>query len=63
MHAIRFQTTRQLVARLCARTRHAEPQLHAKRKPARLAASARVKVIEDELKRCLYSPLHMGVDL
>lgn len=65
MHAIRFATPRQLYSRLTAKVRHAEPQMHARRKADRIQAAHRADECARELKEALWGSyaLHAGVEL
>lgn len=64
MHAIQFRSPVQLASRLCAKARHAEPQLRSRRRSDRIAANARIAECEREMKETLYGhDRHFGVEL
>ena len=54
MHAIQFRSPVQLASRLCAKARHAEPQLRSRRRSDRIAANARIAEEERELRLVLW---------
>jgi hypothetical protein len=64
MSAFLYHTTPQLFRRLCAKTRHAEPQLRGRRRSDRIAANARIAACEREMKEALLGrDPHFGVEL
>jgi hypothetical protein len=64
MHAIPFRSPVQLASRLCAKARHAEPQLRSRRRSDRIAANARIAACEREMKEVLWGhDRHYGVSL
>ncbi|MET3929534.1 hypothetical protein ABIE51_001421 [Lysobacter sp. OAE881] len=54
MHSVRFQSPIQLASRLCAKARHAEPQLRSRRRSDRIEANARIRETERELRSVLW---------
>ena len=64
MHSVRFQSPIQLASRLCAKARHAEPQLRSRRRSDRIAANARIADSEREIRAVIngHDP-HYGVEL
>jgi len=52
--AFLYHTNPQLFRRLCAKTRHAEPQLRGRRRSDRIEADARIRETERELRSVLW---------
>lgn len=64
MHAVRVTSTNATRDRLLAKARHAEPQLHSRRREDREAANKRIKQCEQEIADCVYGhDPHYGVIL
>jgi hypothetical protein len=54
MSAFLHHSPSQMFRRLCAKTRHAEPQLRGRRRSDRIAADARIRETERELRSVLW---------
>ena len=54
MSAFLMHSQPQLFRRLCAKTRHAEPQLRGRRRSDRIAADTRIRETERELRYVLW---------